>query len=178
MAKKRLTTLEKNEIGALFNGGQSVAKIAEKYGRSKVTIYRVTEHLNRSRVRTKVIPLRLHPLELEALDAAFEKYGVQNRTRGIRKLLRSAGDFFEERDDIAAEWKAIRIQLDGIANNLNQIARACNSGKVDMSGELPDECKKLSRKYYELSDILSHPFVAVNRQSMVDNHLENVLVKR
>ena len=175
MRKKRLITAEKEEIIALYKGGVSVVDIATKVGRSKVTVHKIVEFLSISKEPIVQFSVGVHPSELLTLDALFLEHGITNRSNGLRKMIRSAGGYFEERDDVLAEWKALRKTIEGIANNCNQIATACNVGKVDMSGELPELYKTLSRNHYKLTNILSLAFIAVDKKKLVDHPLRKAL---
>ncbi len=121
------------------------------------------------------ISVAIHPEELRALDALFLEYGIKNRSHGFRKMIRGATGYFEERDDVMAEWKELNKTISGEANNCNQIATACNTGKVDMSGELPGLYKQLSRQYFKLTKILNLAFIAVDKKKLVHHPLKKAL---
>lgn len=73
----------------------------------------------------KIVSVKMTEAELAEFDAQIARARIK-RNRARRIAARRIGGFLETDPAVLAELREIRVQLTGIARNVNQIARAAN----------------------------------------------------
>ena len=106
---------------------------------------------SRSPQKSRSIGVRLNTEEFAALEAFKADFDIPTNNLAIRVLIRAAGGLVEPEPEIVAAWRSSGLALALAGSNINQIAKAANSGgviwdKADDAAllEVRDECRKLA----------------------------------
>lgn len=132
----------------MVQDGKSDAEVAEAFGVKRDTIYRLKKRMGFSSPAAKsakrIVSFRLSEDEYRAFSALAMESGCETNGEFARVLVRSAAGFIEISREKADALDEIRGELHKIGVNVNQIARAANSRKVDLVRAQWDEITKLT----------------------------------
>lgn len=135
MAKaRRLTEDERLRIAQERSEGVSATDLLSRYGVSLKSVYNAVHHARGRGIsngrRERVIGLRLSGSELRRFDAELSARGIVHRTDALRSLVMSAGGFLAPDEHMTEELRSFGAALNRVGNNINQIARRLNEGRV------------------------------------------------
>lgn len=158
---RRLTDQERQEIARDRAMGVSVATLAARLDVSEKTVYNVLSHGRLARSangsRTRVLTMRVSDRDLQSFDAALVRVHVPHRSEAMRRLMMAASDLLAPDENMAEELRTLGAALNRVGNNINQIARRLNEGRV--RGEVPSltvtdraEIRSLAGLVFTLAD--------------------------
>jgi len=155
----KFTKKDRGEALNLVKSGKSYADVAKRFGVKPDTIYRLCKRMNFSSPAAKSsnrsISFRLSEDEYRAFVALAQKCGCKSNAEFARALARSAAGFLEMSNERADELANIRLELKRIGTNVNQIAWAANSKKIDLVREQWDEIRHLRTDLGKLKTYLN-----------------------
>lgn len=136
---RRLTDQERQEIASDRAKGASVPAMAARLGVSEKTVYNVLNHGRLARSangsRTRVLTMRVSERDLRSFDAALRRHDVSHRSDALRRLVLCASDLLAADEHMTEALRGLTAALNRVGNNINQIARRLNEGRV--RGERP-----------------------------------------
>lgn len=123
------------EIVAALRRGESMAAIARDCGVGRALVRRLRQEVLPGDTTSAgvVIHVRVSREEARAFAALCAREGVTRSAR-LRDLMRAATGFTTLDAETLAEMQAARREIAAIGRNLNQIARAANSGRTVLRG--------------------------------------------
>ncbi|WP_299593244.1 plasmid mobilization relaxosome protein MobC [uncultured Tateyamaria sp.] len=120
----------------MLQGGMSDVEVAAKLGVKRDTIYRLKKRMSftssAQKSATRSISFRLSEDEFRAFASLAIECGCKSNAEFARVLSRSATGFIEVSREKADELEEIRYELNKIGTNINQIAWAANSKKIEL----------------------------------------------
>ena len=129
---------------------------ARRFGVSRRTVYDYKKRLDEAAFysRSKVLTVRLHPKDLDELDALAGRLG-RSRADIARAVLLRAVDVFQPDLIETEEISALTKQLAPIGQNLNQLVRALNMANarngVAVKPEAEAEMLKVGREIEQMA---------------------------
>ncbi|MGA0543431.1 plasmid mobilization relaxosome protein MobC [Neotabrizicola sp. VNH66] len=176
MAKaRRLSEEERLRIARERSEGVSAADLSLRYGVSLKSVYNAVHHAQGRGVsngsRDRVIGLRLSGAELRGFDAALSLRGIAHRADALRCLVMAADGFLAPDEPMAEELRGLCAALNRVGNNINQIARRLNEGRIRGEGaalSVPErsEIRALAGVVFDLSDQIQE--LARNRRRALE----------
>ncbi|OWJ77985.1 helix-turn-helix domain-containing protein [Haematobacter missouriensis] len=179
---RRLTDQERLKIARDRAKGVSVRVMAADLGVSERTVYNVLNHgrLVRSAngSRTRVFTMRVSEAELRAFDASLSRRGINHRSDALRLLVMAAGGFLAPDEHMTEELRSLGAALNRVGNNINQIARRLNEGRVRgeaSSLSVPEraEIRALAGLVFDMSDQIQE--LARNRRRALELEVSQAL---
>lgn len=162
MAKaRRLTEDERLRIAKERSEGVSVQELASRYGVSLVSIYNAMNHASGRRTsngsRTRILNLRVSEAELRAFDASLSRRGISHRTDALRRFVMAADDLLAPDEHMTEELRGLGAAMNRVGNNINQIARRLNEGRVRgeqavLTGSEKAEIRALAGLVFTIAD--------------------------
>jgi hypothetical protein len=127
----RLDARQREQLRDAIKAGERPVEIAKRFDVSRRTVYDYKKRLEEAAFysRSKVLTVRLHPNDLDALDALAGRLG-RSRADIARSVLLRAVDVFEPDPIESGEISALTKQLIPIGQNLNQLVRALNTANA------------------------------------------------
>lgn len=152
--RKRLTPDERKRVLAELQAGGKVATVARQFGVDLSTVRRVREAPMSAPAgegtSKQVVAARLSVDEIRAFDAATGRFGYRSRSDALRALARSAAGMVEFSREENAGLDELTRELNKIGVNVNQLARAANSGRLPAGGRQLDVLSDLRREVSQL----------------------------
>ena len=131
---RRLTEEDRLRIAKERSEGVPAADLAQQFGVSLKAIYNAVHHAQGRRAsngsRPQVVGLRLSAAELCRFDAALSVRGIGHRSDALRALVLSSIDLLAPDQHMAEELRSLGAAMNRVGNNINQIARRLNEGRV------------------------------------------------
>lgn len=183
MAKaRRLTEEERLRIAKERAEGVSARELASRYGVSVVSVYNAVNHASGRRIsngsRSRVLNLRVSEAELRAFDASLSRRGISHRADALRRFVMAADDLLAPDEHMTEELRSLGAALNRVGNNINQIARRLNEGRV--RGEVaklsvPEraEIRALAGLVFDMSDQIQE--LARNRRRALELEVSQAL---
>jgi transposase-like protein len=183
MAKaRRLTEEERLRIAKERSEGVSARELASRYGVSLVSVYNAVNHASGRRIsngsRTRVLNLRVSEAELRAFDASLSRRGITHRTDALRRFVMAADDLLAPDEYMTEELRGLGAALNRVGNNINQIARRLNEGRVrgevaKLSVPEQAEIRALAGLVFDMSDQIQE--LARNRRRALELEVSQAL---
>ncbi|MBJ2153461.1 MULTISPECIES: plasmid mobilization relaxosome protein MobC [Paracoccaceae] len=183
MAKaRRLTEEERLRIAKERSEGVSARELASRYGVSVVSVYNAVNHASGRRIsngsRTRVLNLRVSEAELRAFDASLSRRGITHRTDALRRFVMAADDLLAPDEYMTEELRGLGAALNRVGNNINQIARRLNEGRVrgevaKLSVPEQAEIRALAGLVFDMSDQIQE--LARNRRRALELEVSQAL---
>ena len=130
----RLTAEERLSIARERSAGVPAAALAQRYGVSPMAVYNAVRYAQGRRVsngsRPKVVGLRLSAVELRRFDAVLSVRGIAQRSEALRRMVHAAEGLLAPDALMTEELRGLGAALNRAGNNINQIARRLNEGRV------------------------------------------------
>lgn len=127
---------ERQQALKMLREGKTNAEVAAVFGVKRDTIYRFKKRMDfvgpAVKSPTKVISFRLSQDEHRAFLALAQECGSKNTGAFVRSLVRSSAGFLEISREKADALDELRVALNKIGTNINQIAWAANARKIDL----------------------------------------------
>lgn len=162
MAKARqLSEEERLRIARERSDGVSAADLAQRFGVSLKSIYNAVHHAQGRRTsngnREQVVSLRLTRGEARNLDAALSAQGIGHRSDALRALVLSASGLLAPDQHMTEELRGLGAAMNRVGNNINQIARRLNEGRVRgeqavLTGREKAEIRALAGLVFTIAD--------------------------
>ena len=183
MAKaRRLTEEERLRIARERSEGVSAVDLSSRYGVSLKSVYNAVHHAQGRGIsngsRERVVGLRLSGSELRRFDAALSVRGIAHRADALRLLVMAADGFLSPDEHMTEELRSLSAALNRVGNNINQIARRLNEGRV--RGELPKlsvperaEIRALAGLVFDMSDQIQE--LSRNRRRALELEINRAL---
>ena len=137
MFRKSLTKSQREEALRQLKAGGSVKSVAEAVNANPDSISKEKNlRLRQSEATTtygRAITVRLSPEELRQLDRLKDEIGTNSRSDVLRTLLRSGVGLLEFPPEQTARLEEIKSELHKIGVNINQIAFAANTRKIELA---------------------------------------------
>ncbi|WP_112309799.1 plasmid mobilization relaxosome protein MobC [Pseudogemmobacter bohemicus] len=158
---RRLTDQERQEIVRERAMGVSVGVMAARFAVSEKTVYNVLSHGRQARSangsRTRVLTMRVSERDLRAFDAALSRHGLDHRSDALRRLVACASDLLSPDEDMAEQLRGLGAAMNRVGNNINQIARRLNEGRVRgeqavLTGSEKAEIRALAGLVFTIAD--------------------------
>ena len=152
----RLDARQREQIRDAIKAGERPVEIARRFGVSRRTVYDYKKRLDEAAFysRSKVLTVRLHPKDLDELDALAGRLG-RSRADIARAVLLRAVDVFQPDLIETEEISALTKQLAPIGQNLNQLVRALNMANarngVAVKPEAEAEMLKVGREIEQMA---------------------------
>lgn len=131
---RRLTEEQRLRIAQERSGGVSATDLSSRYGVSLKSVYNAVHHAQgrgiSSGSRERVIGLRLSGTELRRFDAELAARGIAHRADALRSLVMAADGLLAPDEHMTGELRGFGAALNRVGNNINQIARRLNEGRV------------------------------------------------
>lgn len=158
MSRKRfrLDARQREQLRNAIKAGERPVEIAKRFDVSRRTVYDYKKRLEEAAFysRSKVLTVRLHPKDLDELDALAARLG-RSRADIARAVLLRAVDVFQPDPVETGEISALTKQLIPIGQNLNQLVRALNTANarngVSIKPEAEAEVLKVGREIEEMA---------------------------
>lgn len=169
-AKKSFGPKQKQEALWMVSRGASYAEVGLHFGVAKDTIYR----LNKARSFKgpsvvsggRNLKVRLSQNHEDCLKAFREQGGFKTDSDAIRALLMSTQGFISVSDHAQADFQKLTRQIEGMATNINQVARAANTKRIDLVREQWEDVEEVRRGLRELTRFV-HDVMSEMRQEGV-----------
>lgn len=158
---RRLTAEERLSIARERSEGVSAAELADRHRISLMSVYNAVSYAQGRRVsngsRPQVVGLRLSAAELRRFDAALSARGIAHRSDALRALVLSASDLLAPDQHMTEELRGLGAAMNRVGNNINQIARRLNEGRVRggqavLTGSEKAEIRALARLVFTIAD--------------------------
>ena len=183
MAKaRRLTEVERLHIAKERSEGATAKELASRYGVSVVSVYNAVNHASGRRIsngsRTRVLNLRVSEAELRAFDASLSRRGITHRTDALRRFVMAADDLLAPDEHMTDELRSLSAALNRVGNNINQIARRLNEGRVrgevaKLSVPEQAEIRALAGLVFDMSDQIQE--LSRNRRRALELEINRAL---
>lgn len=179
---RRLTGEERLRIAKERSEGVPARALASRYGVSLVSVYNAVNHAKgrgtSNGSRTRVLNLRVSEAELRAFDASLSRRGITHRTDALRRFVMAADDLLAPDEHMTDELRSLGAALNRVGNNINQIARRLNEGRV--RGEVPKlsvperaEIRALAGLVFDMSDQIQE--LSRNRRRALELEINRAL---
>jgi hypothetical protein len=156
--------------------------LASRYGVSLVSVYNAVNHASGRRIsngsRSRVLNLRVSEAELRAFDASLSRRGITHRTDALRRFVMAADDLLAPDEYMTEELRGLGAALNRVGNNINQIARRLNEGRVrgevaKLSVPEQAEIRALAGLVFDMSDQIQE--LARNRRRALELEVSQAL---
>lgn len=117
--------------------------------------------------KSSVYPMRFEADELALLKVQSKEFNLRSVAALIRIYIRICQGTPTRLQEEAADLDDIRLQLRGVATNLNQMAKAANAGKFRLTSHVEAELKDLQETVRVTLDLLNAYKDATRIRSLV-----------
>lgn len=152
----------------MLDEGIAAKDVAEFFGVNVRTIYGLRQRFNftspTSTAQKKSVSFRLSEEEYRVFTALASECGCASNAEFARVLVRSASGFLEVSRDKGDELNEIRAELHKIGVNINQIARAANSGRIELVQMQWEDVRELKKHIIPLRTYLNGVVDEVRRK--------------
>ena len=158
---RRLTEEERLRIAKERSKGVPAADLAQQFGVSLKAVYNAVNHAHGRRAsngsRPQVVGLRLSAAELRRFDAALSARGIGHRSDALRCMILAASDLLAPDVHMTEELRGLGAAMNRVGNNINQIARRLNEGRVRgeqavLTGSEKAEIRALAGLVFTIAD--------------------------
>lgn len=150
--RRALAATEKIEVLAALRAGATVSSAAIRFGLDRATVRRIRDGAGDGASGTAgvVVTVRLAVAEAQVFDAQVAGLGLRSRSEGLRAAVRVASRFLEFSREENASLDDLTRELNKIGVNVNQLARAANSGRLPAGGRQFEVLNDLHREVSRL----------------------------
>ncbi|MCA0270976.1 MAG: plasmid mobilization relaxosome protein MobC [Proteobacteria bacterium] len=152
--RRALSAKERGEVLAVLKEGGSVTSAAARFGLDRATVRRIRDGERDKGIASgtagAVVTVRLATAETQAFEARVAGLGLRSRSEGLRVAVRAASGLLEFSREENAGLDELTRALNKIGVNVNQLARAANSGRLPAGGRQLDVLSELRREVSQL----------------------------
>ena len=168
--KKGFDKMKQQQALSRVAQGFSYEAVGEEFGVARDTIYRLVKnrsHTGRTVVsRGKSFHIRLNEDEMNALKAFCVDGEFRSNADAHRALLRSTQGFLECSRKAQSEFEILKRQIEGIANNINQVAFAANRKDISLVHSQWEDVEELRAGLGAFSDRVNDVLDEMRRESV------------
>lgn len=130
---RRLDHTTRQSIAKKMREGVRPEVLAREYGVTVRTVYRCAQFMRQIQIergsKTETVVCRVSPADLAVFDKKLKEMGVRNRSEALRNVIRNVGGIAAPDAELAEALHAMKAALNGVGNNVSQIAKRMNDAK-------------------------------------------------
>lgn len=169
-ARKSFSRNHHRQALDMLGKGYSYEEVGDEFGVAADTIYRLKKkHSFQGKTvvaKGRKVTVRLSEVELKSLQAFREQNGKKSNSDAVRAMIRSSQGFLELSAEAQAEFEELKRKIEGMANNINQVAYAANAKRIVLVREQWEDVEELRKGLGELSRTVKDVMREMRRKSV------------
>lgn len=167
--KKSFGKIHKELALKMVSNGSSYEDVGAEFGVGRDAVYRLVKDRTFTgesvRYKGRKLQARLSKEEERLLLSFKESGNFKTDSDAIRALLRSTKGFLEVSSEAQTVFEGLTRKIEGMATNINQVARAANYKKIDLVRAQWEDVEELRRGLGELTRLVKDALREMRRKN-------------